>query len=56
MAAAIDEESDGVATQVPLRRMADAEEVSNLVPFLASDESPYSSGMEHVIVGGLTAS
>lgn len=56
MAAAVDEERGGVAAKVPLRRMADAEEVSNLVLFLASDDSSYISGMEHVRVGGLTAS
>jgi 3alpha(or 20beta)-hydroxysteroid dehydrogenase len=47
---------DGIAGAVPIRRMAEPEEVSNLVVFLASDESSYISGMEHVIDGGLTAS
>jgi len=56
MAAATDEEGGGVASLVPLRRIGDPEEVSRLVAFLASDESSYISGMEHVIDGALTAS
>lgn len=56
MTAATDEEGGGVASQVPLRRRADPEEVSNLVLFLASGDSSCVSGMEHVIDGGLTAS
>lgn len=43
------------AKQIPLQRMAQPEEVSNLVLFLASDESSYSTGSEFVIDGGLTA-
>jgi 3alpha(or 20beta)-hydroxysteroid dehydrogenase len=56
MAAATDENGGGIAEAVPLRRMADPDEVSSLVLFLASDDSSYISGMEHVIDGGLTAS
>ncbi|WP_243794963.1 glucose 1-dehydrogenase [Saccharopolyspora gloriosae] len=55
MEAATDEDGGGIADQVPLRRMSDPEEVSNLVLFLACDDSSYISGMEHVIDGGLTA-
>ncbi|GAB6991031.1 glucose 1-dehydrogenase [Paenibacillus pini] len=40
---------------IPLRRLAQSEEVSDLVLFLASDESSYSTGSEFVIDGGLTA-
>jgi 3alpha(or 20beta)-hydroxysteroid dehydrogenase len=56
MAAATDEDGGGIAEAVPIRRMADPDEVSSLVLFLASDDSSYISGMEHVIDGGLTAS
>ena len=55
MAAATDEEGGGIASQVPLARMAEPEEVANLVLFLASDESSYITAHEHVIDGGLTA-
>lgn len=55
MAAATDETGGGIAEQVPLRRMADPDEVSSLVLFLASDESSYISGTEHVIDGALIA-
>ncbi|MGA9521715.1 MAG: glucose 1-dehydrogenase [Myxococcaceae bacterium] len=55
MAAATDETGGGISSRVPLRRLAEPEEVSNLVLFLASDDSSYISGMEHVIDGALTA-
>ena len=44
-----------LSKQIPIRRMAKFEEVSNLVLYLASDESSYSTGSEFVIDGGLTA-
>jgi 3alpha(or 20beta)-hydroxysteroid dehydrogenase len=56
MAAATDETGNGVADVVPLRRIGDPDEVAQLAVFLASDESSYISGMEHVIDGALTAS
>lgn len=55
MVAATDEGGGNALSQIPLRRMADASEVSNLVVFLASDESAFITGTEHVIDGGMTA-
>ncbi|MDX9749678.1 MAG: glucose 1-dehydrogenase [Flavobacteriales bacterium] len=55
MVEATDEDGGGAAEQIPLGRMAEAQEVSNLVLFLASDESSFITGMEHVIDGGMTA-
>lgn len=40
---------------IPMRRVAQPEEVSNMVCFLASDDASYSTGSEFVIDGGLTA-
>lgn len=46
---------EAFAKSIPQKRLAKPEEVSNLVLFLASDESSYSTGSEFVIDGGLTA-
>ncbi|MBZ2200627.1 MAG: glucose 1-dehydrogenase [Lentilactobacillus hilgardii] len=43
------------AKAIPLQRVAEPEEVSKMVLFLASDDSSYSTGSEFVIDGGLTA-
>ena len=43
------------AKHIPMRRMAQSEEVTNMVLFLASNESSYSTGSEFIIDGGLTA-
>lgn len=40
---------------IPLKRVAQPEEVSNMVVFLASDDSSYSTGSEFVIDGGISA-
>lgn len=55
MVAATDETGGGIGSNIPLRRLAQPEEVSNLVLFLASDEAAYVSGAEYVIDGALTA-
>ncbi|WP_042478482.1 glucose 1-dehydrogenase [Bacillus ndiopicus] len=43
------------AKHIPLKRIAQPEEVSKMVLFLASDESSYSTGSEFVIDGGISA-
>ena len=55
MAAATDEAGGGIASQIPLGRMAEPDEVSQLVVWLASDDSSYMSATEQVIDAGLTA-
>ncbi|SDI41387.1 glucose 1-dehydrogenase [Natribacillus halophilus] len=45
-----------MAESVPLKRNGVSEEVSNMILFLASDESSYSTGSEFIIDGGITAS
>lgn len=46
---------NALTSQVPLGRMACPEEVSDLIVFLASEESTYCSGAEFVIDGGMLA-
>ncbi|MDE2301222.1 MAG: glucose 1-dehydrogenase [Sphingomonadales bacterium] len=55
MVEATNEEGGDALAQIPLRRIAEPEEVSRLVLFLASDASSYISGAEHVIDAGMTA-
>ena len=47
---------DAAIKKVPLRRSGKPEEVTDLVLFLASDESKYTSGSEFIIDGGLFGS
>lgn len=46
---------EAFSKHIPLKRVAEPEEVSNMVLYLASDESSYSTGSEFVIDGGMTA-
>lgn len=55
MAAATDEGGGDATAMIPMGRLAESSEVSHLVIFLASDESSYITGVEHVIDGGMTA-
>ena len=56
MTAALSEEQIKVASgSVPIKRVGEVEDVSNLVVFLASDESSFITGSEYIIDGGLTA-
>uniref|UniRef100_UPI0035CB302E glucose 1-dehydrogenase n=1 Tax=uncultured Sphingomonas sp. TaxID=158754 RepID=UPI0035CB302E len=56
MTAALDEDQIKIASaSVPIKRVGEVQDVSNLVVFLASDESGFVTGTEHIIDGGLTA-
>lgn len=55
MVEATNEEGGDALALIPLGRLAEPKEVSNLVLFLASDESSYISGTEHIIDAGMTA-
>ena len=43
------------AKSIPFKRLAQPEEVSGMVLYLASDDSSYSTGAEFIVDGGLTA-
>jgi len=49
------QQEKGILARIPMHRVADAQEVSNLVLFLASDESSYMTGSTVVIDGGWLA-
>jgi 3alpha(or 20beta)-hydroxysteroid dehydrogenase len=55
MVAATDEGGGEATAMIPLRRMAEPDEVSQLVAFLASDQSSFITAEEHVIDGGMIA-
>jgi 3alpha(or 20beta)-hydroxysteroid dehydrogenase len=42
-------------SRIPLRRLADVDEIAQLVGFLASDASSYCTGSEFIIDGGVLA-
>lgn len=55
MVEATDEGGGDALQQIFLGRLAEADEVSSLVLFLASDESSYITGAEHKIDAGMSA-
>ncbi|MFE5700024.1 glucose 1-dehydrogenase [Rhodococcus koreensis] len=55
MVEATNEEGGDALAQIPLGRIADPVEVSKLVLFLASDESSYITGAEHLVDAGMLA-
>jgi len=44
-----------LVTRQPIKRIAEPDEVANLVLYLASGESSYSTGSEFIVDGGITA-
>lgn len=55
MVEATNEEGGDALSLIPLGRIADPQEVSNLVLFLASDEASYITGAEHIVDAGMMA-
>lgn len=49
------EKIEAITRSIPLGRMAQPNEISQLVLFLASDNSSYSTGSEFIADGGITA-
>jgi len=48
-------DSEQWTRRIPMRRVAEAEEVAKLALFLSCDDSSYSTGAEFIIDGGMTA-
>ena len=48
-------DTDRYLRNIPLGRVADADEVAKLALFLASDDSSYSTGAEFIVDGGMTS-
>lgn len=51
----VKEVAEALRQKVPLKRMGKPEDITNLIAFLASDESSYYTGAEFVADGGLVA-
>ncbi len=48
-----DAQKENISTQIPLKRMGTAEDVANLVKFLASEEASYITGQTINVDGGM---
>ena len=48
-----DKVKDNIYSQIPLKRMGEAEEVANVVYFLSDDESSYITGQVINVDGGM---
>ncbi len=49
------EQIEAMVQTVPMQRMAEPNEISQMILFLASDDSSYSTGSEFIADGGVTA-
>ena len=44
--------TDGIARETPLQRMADPDEIANVIAFLLSEEASYMTGTTVIVSGG----